>query len=1084
MTEPLAPAPTASPPVAEDRSDAPVGTATAPHAAAAQWGLLRGRGLWDWAAAAFLAALVLVLASGPARNSDVWMHLATGRALCNGEAGPSVDPFAYTTAGLSWTNPCWLSDLAAYGLYKAVGSSGLVVVKAVSIVLLAGVLLAICWRGPVRWLAVLSVAIALVALGPFLELRPIIVSYLMLGLTLWWMVRVAHRAEQAAPASAALGFLRYLPLVLLFAVWANLDRWFFLGPAVLVLCWLGALVQNGFEKARNATPTYSLSHVRGLGLAALMGLLAPLLSPHHVRSLTMLPALLAGSAGDLARTSPLEAELLVPGMGLPPAGLAYFSLIGLGLFAFAFNSARLSWPAVLVWSALLAFSLYDKAAVPFFAVVAGPIAGLHLQAGAARRLAATGASDAARGVRTGLAQLATLLVLAAALATAWPGWLQGAAAEPRAWEVVLDPSLADAGAQLARWHGAGLKMGRGFHFSASSADAVAWLCPQEKGFLDDRPGLFPDTVRAEDAVVKQALLGSGDADWRPILRERQVTHVIVYDTVDRRLMTVLQRMFAAPREWRPIYLRGRVVIFAWVGGEQSEQAADLQLPTVDLSARAFQPPEEQRASATRAAQMAEPRSWADAFLRPSTVPNLGRGEALVYLAHFEAQRPAYLRANQVLWERALAVGAVGLAAPAGEPAAALALGCGLHCGVLEASQRQLGAAQRRAPGPIDLFTGQLIAGWLTQRDHGPPASALLAVRAARRALQENPGDAVAHLLLGQAYLRLVRDTGERKALATAPAVARVREAQVAAALNQALRLQPGLLAAHEALTNYYQESGRLDLALQHLRAQLAVLRTIVPRSDTADALALRLARLEEGERQLADHVNDLTLLVQARSFQRDVVKQAVLAQDQGLPGLALELLRGSDSATLGRTGTLLKLQLALIAGQGHDLRQDFEPPSDAAEADAPESQDFRWLRAQLAAAEGAYREADADLATLTTAEGIDVPEFHLRNAPLGRVVAFLVGKAVLDHAAPQTLVLSANATSLRSEVERLASIFRQQADIACLRGLLALEVGETPRAMDQFRSSLARWEGASDGAALMARHYLALAGQERKRGGP
>src|SRR5439155_1989807 len=120
---------------------------------------------------------------------------------------------------------------------------------------------------------------------------------------------------------------------------------------------------------------------------------------------------------------------------------------------------------------------------------------------------------------------------------------------------------------------------------------------------------------------------------------------------------------------------------------------------------------------------------------------------------------------------------------------------------------------------------------------------------------------------------------------------------------------------------------------------------------------------------------------------------------------------------------------------------------------------------------------DADLAALTTVEGIDVPEFRLRNAPLGTVVAFLVGKAVLDQAAPQALVLSANTVSLRGEVERLASVFRQQADIACLRGLLALEVGEAQRATDLFRSSLARWESSSDGAALLARHYLALAGQ-------
>ncbi len=568
------------------------------------------------------------------------MHLATGRALWTGAAGTTVDPFAYTTTGIAWTNPCWLSDVAAYGVYTIFGGLGLLAVKALLIGLLAGVLLAICWRGPVRWLAVLCVAISLVALGPYLELRPVCVSYLLLAVTLWWLLRVGRRAERAPPASTGRAFLSYLPLLVLFAVWANLDRWFVLGPAVLVLWWLGALVHYWIDGSWGTIPPYSRAHIRGLSLAAVVGLVTPLVSPSHVRSLTVLPELLAGSAA-----SP-EADLVVPGIGMPPAAVAYFCLIVVGVCAFLFNGARLWWSDGLVWCALLALSVHNKAATPFFAIVGGALAGLHLQSAVARRIVLSGATprgSTPRGSRTGLAQLATLVVLLAGLAAAWPGWLQGAAAEPRAWEVVRDPSLSEVGTQLARWHDAGLNLGRGFHFSAASADAVAWLCPQAKDFVDDRPGLFPADVRNEDATVKRALLG-GESDWRGILRARQVTHLIVYDRVDGRLMTVLRRLFAAPREWRPIYLRGRTVIFAWAAAERSGQAADLaQLPSVDLSARAFAPDESEPTAVTRPAPMLPARTWADAYWRPATVPNLGRGEALVYLAHFESQRLAYLR---------------------------------------------------------------------------------------------------------------------------------------------------------------------------------------------------------------------------------------------------------------------------------------------------------------------------------------------------------------------------------------------------------------------------------------------------------
>ena len=51
--------------------------------------------------------------------------------------------------------------------------------------------------------------------------------------------------------------------------------------------------------------------------------------------------------------------------------------------------------------------------------------------------------------------------------------------------------------------------------------------------------------------------------------------------------------------------------------------------------------------------------------------------------------------------------------------------------MLEASQRMLDAAQRRVPGPIDLLTGQLIAGWLTQHrpENGKAAKKMLAANA-------------------------------------------------------------------------------------------------------------------------------------------------------------------------------------------------------------------------------------------------------------------------------------------------------------------------------------------------------------------
>jgi hypothetical protein len=51
-----------------------------------------------------VVVLTFFLASFLARNSDVWLHLASGRAIVQGDAGFGVDPFAHTSGGAYWAN--------------------------------------------------------------------------------------------------------------------------------------------------------------------------------------------------------------------------------------------------------------------------------------------------------------------------------------------------------------------------------------------------------------------------------------------------------------------------------------------------------------------------------------------------------------------------------------------------------------------------------------------------------------------------------------------------------------------------------------------------------------------------------------------------------------------------------------------------------------------------------------------------------------------------------------------------------------------------------------------------------------------
>src|SRR5207249_6527989 len=72
------------------------------------------------------------------------------------------------------------------------------------------------------------------------------------------------------------------------------------------------------------------------------------------------------------------------------------------------------------------------------------------------------------------------------------------------------------------------------------------------------------------------------------------------------------------------------------------------------------------------------------------------------------------------------------------------------------------------------------------RGHAPVGPLYAAIRAARRAVAENPNDANAYLALGQAYAALVETTAEQSWTAQFPQLKRLRELQISAALNRAV----------------------------------------------------------------------------------------------------------------------------------------------------------------------------------------------------------------------------------------------------------------------------------------------------------
>jgi hypothetical protein len=147
---------------------------------------------------AAVLVLAFLVASFPAKNSDLWMHLATGREIASGRYQVGTDPFSYNSEGLTWVNHSWLYDLLIYLTYttfgEQVGGPLLVVLKALAVVGIAVVMLQ--FRRPGMgasaatpqagglWIPAACTALAVVVLSPRLLLQPTIFTSLFLALTL------------------------------------------------------------------------------------------------------------------------------------------------------------------------------------------------------------------------------------------------------------------------------------------------------------------------------------------------------------------------------------------------------------------------------------------------------------------------------------------------------------------------------------------------------------------------------------------------------------------------------------------------------------------------------------------------------------------------------------------------------------------------------------------------------------------------------------------------------------------------------------------------------------------------------------
>jgi hypothetical protein len=990
------------------------------------------------------------------------LHLASGRSLIQGQSARGTDLFASTTTGVFWVNHAWLGDIALYELYELGGGRALVVAKCVLVTVLAGLFFCFRRQGTRVGIPALAAAGAVLALGPWLLLQSALLSLLGVVLTLYLLERPSLLEGSRAERARALRWL----LLPLFALWANLDAWFLLGPVLVGLYALGEVLLRKEEGGRMKDESGRLRFILHPSAFLLLfaGLVACLLTPYHYHTFAWPTPLGLSHAEQVWMRDPLGQGLVVspfPGRFTTspafasPGGWAYCLLLAAGAASFVLRGRELHPGRLLVWLALAALSLYQARAIPFFAVAAGPVLALNVQ----EWDRTTAPSEHLRRLRI-VARRVGVLAGLALLVLAWPGWLQPAPYQPRGWAVEPDDSLVRLARRLEQWPAD--QKSRPDHFaltfSPEAANHLAWFCPSEKGFLDSRWPLFNQT--ADDFVrMRHCLLQPDDIisgrELGPLLDAYRIDRIILHDPDWDRTARAYRSLLLNEQEWELLALEGGAALFGRRSGAGSPPWKPL-----DLQQAAYQPEPDCRAplAAPRAPQ---PPGAFDPFFRARDDRAPDRAEAALYLIYFDLKAEgmwADLR-DQLLLAQATGLLGSGLG---NEPAgSASALAVRLYLTPLT-----------DVPPDRQPVAEQFAARFLASRDRGPPEALLLAVRAARRALSANPEDAGAFLLLGEAYLRLARQTREESWQTVLPELATLRRAQALTALEQAVLLRPDLDEAHALLAQLYVEGNQLDRTLDHLRARLRIAEQgAKKRGPEAAAAAERQTALQadvetmEAQVRRAQDIYDVN--IQGKTDPSMVPDRARLAARHGLSRKALEMLQESRFDIFGKSGAELYLDLMLQAGQAFGVRASLEPGYEAVLGYSP----YHWLQVQTAAACGDYAGADAELDKL----GEQLRQVQItpeQLVPVRSVVTLRVGGAVLARPVPGAGPAGLAGMAFRQFDElrplgRPAALLRQEADLRVLCGLLALESGAVETAREHFRAALAIW-GSDDRAATGA----------------
>jgi hypothetical protein len=490
---------------------------------------------------ALLAPALVFIATAVDRNyqTDLWHHLARGRAIVTEGRLLDSDRFTYTVHGQPLQDVNWGWQVLFYRLYSLGGLSLVQVVNSTLLAVMMAVLVALAWRRSGSLVAASAVCIfAFFGLWQLLIIRPQTLSLLLL-VVLYGILEGASRRR----------WLLLLP-ALVMAVWVNVHGGFPIG-LVLIGCYV---VAAAIEKVWSTSPERQRRESglwpRALCLAGSAA--ATLANPYgwHVYEYV-------GLTSNVASGRPID-EWLPPGLNTLTGKVWVLSLI-LMLVLFALSRRRPRWTELCLIGCFLPLACGSVRMVAWWLLICTPILAAQL-AELWPRLQQLDATEDRPSL--GNAVACALIALAMVLSLPWLESFNPVLARPgRAHRTETD---LQAIANRLSTEGRGGRIFTRFAWG----EYIGWsLAPRYTVFMDGCIEIIPDEVWRQYSAVTR-----GRGDWEDILARYDVDCLLLDASgYHHDLLPLVERSPA----WRQVCRQGDAVLFV----RQGTNGADTKLIT-------------------------------------------------------------------------------------------------------------------------------------------------------------------------------------------------------------------------------------------------------------------------------------------------------------------------------------------------------------------------------------------------------------------------------------------------------------------------------------------------------------------------